>query len=319
MRRELTAISVFSTAIAFSAGFVLCMQISQLNFQLGPEIPGPVLSAVEAAIFGTAIYAWQQRVTIIGWIMGIAGLALVRAAVTSAAAVTIALMQGAGDVATGLEETTELAPRACAVVFALMSAYPLRPLLPVRRQRIRDRRSFAESAAVKSAEGDAGSADRGLLIVTVKDRNKERRRETEPPPPPEPAVPRPAVEIEGVVRLPLREVLTRMPAGVVSERGRAVDDTLTMEIPLEEVHPQLKEARVTFTVAELRQWLPPAGRKAVRAAAGADPEKESEQVELPLDLIVPQLPEGALALPEPSPPDWAKVEQGEPIVFATTD
>jgi hypothetical protein len=319
MRREVTAISVFSTAIAFAAGVVLCMQLSQLGLNLGEEVAPPVLWGIEAAALGTAVYAWERRVTVVGWVLGIAGLVMARLAITSAAAVTMAVMEGAGDVTTAMGEMGTVTPRACAVVFGLMAFYPLRSVLPVRRERPRDQRRFAESAAVRSAEAAPGSGDRGLLIVTVKDRGKEREMPPEPRPAAASIAAAPLVQVEGTVKLPLREVLTRMPAGVVTEKGRRVEESETMEIPLGPIHPQLKEAQVVFTVAELRQWLPPAGRKAVLSPPDSDVGKETEQVVLPLELIVPQVPAEALTLAAATPPEWAKVEGTDPIVFAITE
>jgi hypothetical protein len=68
------------------------------------------------------------------------------------------------------------------------------------------------------------------------------------------------------------------------------------------------------SLAQIRQWLPDRARKAL--AEQDDAIENSESVPLPLELIVPRLPAETLALPEPSPPTWAGMDQSERVVFA---
>ena len=321
MRKEFTAIGAFSTILAFIAGAVLCMQVSQMKAQAGVEISAPVLWAVEAAVFGTAVYVWQSQVTVAGWILGIAGLTGVRLALVSAAGLMLAVMQETANVAACLQETSQLPPRACAMAFALMVCYPLRTFLPLRAVEIRRKgKGFAESAAVKSAALGVEDADRGLLIVTVKDRASAARQS--PRPGPEGLVPDvfAAPGIEGEIELPLSTLLALFPEDILTDRALALGDTESMAIPLEVVHPQLKEARVVFSVTDLRSLLPAAVRKALVQSSDSDLEVENTLVSLPLELIVPQLPLEVLELPPPSPPPWAGAEMkaGEGVVFATT-
>jgi hypothetical protein len=319
MRKEFTAISAFSTVLAFTAGAVICMQVSQMEAQPGADISVPVLWAIEAAIFGTAVYVWQSQVTVPGWILGIAGLIGVRTAVVSVAALMLAVMQETANVAACLQETSQLVPRVCAMGFALMVCYPLRVFLPMRAVEVRRRgRGFADSAAVKSATAGAEEGDRGLLIVTVKDRASAERTQPRPQSAEPIADLMPAPGIEGDVELPLSSVLALFPDDILTDKALALSDTGSLAIPLEVIHPQLKEAQVVFSVADLRSCLPPAIRKALVQSADSDLEVENTLVVLPLALIVPQLPPEAFELPPPSPPPWADVEAAEGIVFATT-
>jgi hypothetical protein len=318
MRKQFTAISAFSSVLAFTAGAVLCMQISQMEAQPGADISAAVLWAVEAAFFGTAVYVWQSQVTVPGWIAGITGLMLVRMALVSIAGLMLVVMRETANVAACLEETSQLLPRICAAIFALMVCYPLRVFLPMRAMEVRRRgRGFADSAAVKSATAETDEGDAGLLIVTVKDRAASQREQ----PLPESAEPMPDLMagpvIEGDVEMPLSSVLALFPEDILTDKALALGDTGTLTIPLDVIHPQLKEAQVVFTVAELRSWLPPAIRKALVHSNDSDLEVENTLVLLPLGLIVPQLPPGTLELPSPSPPPWAETE-AESVVFATT-
>ncbi len=318
MRKEFTAISAFSTILAFTAGIVLCMQISQLKSQPSVEISAPALWAVEAAIFGSAVYLWRSRVTFSGWILGIAGLIGVRVALGSGAGVMLAIMRNTADVSACLAETSGLAPHMCAIIFALMVCYPLRAFLPLRplENRLKGRR-FAESAAVRSATMGAENGDRGLLIVTVKDRRPGDKQ----PPRPAQEMPVPhavlASEIEGEVELPLKTLLALFPEDVLTDRALALGESESVAIPIDFIYPQLREAQVAFSVGDLRNWLPPSVRKALVHPGDSDLELENTLVSLPLELVVPQLPAEALELPPPSPPAWAEVEAAETVVFAT--
>ena len=314
MRREFTAISALSMAIALAAGIVLCMQVANLKLQLGWGIPGSVVWTLEVAIFGTAVYAWRSAVSLVGWMVGIAGLELVRLAVTTGAAAVLVTGEEHEQLSSAILTTSGLAPRMCAVLFALMVFYPLRILLPRRSARAVRRRRFSDSAAVKSALGSAMAGDSELVIwagsearATIQERSTRAARnmlETT----------HRRMDLEGAVQLPVQAVLAQLPPELVNERAQKIDDSQMMAIPLGAVLTQLKEARVVSSAAQIYDWLPDSAKKAVTVPAGDAGEAES--VTLPLALIVPQLPSEALALPPPSPPAWASADQSEHVVFA---
>jgi len=315
MRKEFTAISAFSTLIAFTAGAVLCMQISNMKLTVGWGISAPMLWALEAAIFGGAVYVWRRGVSFFGWLLGIAALLVVRVAVTSSAGLGLALMRESANVGAMIQETTAVVPRLCAAVFALMVCYPLRVMLPLRQVKSDERRRRFADDAGRSARNEEGN--RGLLIVTVKDRAAgaaEARAKGE--------VRTPAfgttssLMIEGEIELPLSTVLALLPDDLVTDRALALTDSQTVTIPLSVIHPQLKEAQVVFSVADLRAWLSPLVRKAIVPPSDSDIETENGLVSLPLELIVPQLLPEALQLPPPAPPAWAELQESERVVFA---
>lgn len=305
-------------AIAFVAGLVLCMQVANSEARLGWEVSASVLWAVEAAIFGTAVYAWRARVTLAGWMVGIGILGLVRLALTAGAAMALASMRGGEQMGAATGDTSALAPRMCAVLFALMVCYPVRRLLPLRSVRPRRPRRFSDSHAVKSATGEGMGADSELVIWTGSDEKigVEERRGRAARNMLDRAHRR--VEIEGEIELPVRVVLAQMPPELVNERAEKIGESQMMSVPLGAVLPQLKEARVAFSPSEVREWLPDSAKRAVNLAEGARDGEEEASVVLPLALVVTQLPEEALVLPAPSPPAWANVEQSERVVFART-
>lgn len=318
MRKDFTAISAFSTMAAFTAGAVLCVQFSQTELQVGLTTSAPVLWAVEAVIFGTAVYVWRSKVSFFGWLLGIGGMLALRVAVVSAAALILMATQQMEHAEAALEQAGDFVPRTCAIVFSLMAFYPLRVFLPVREVQItRKGRAFADSAAVRSATAVA-EADRGLLIVTVKDRPSGQEVLAPPPPPPDtPHDVVPRLSIEGEVEVPARAVLASFPEELVTDRAMALADSQSFRIRLDIIHPQLKEAQVVFSVGELRGMLPPSVRKALVQPDDSGHEVESTPIALPLQAIVPQIPPEALELPPPSPPAWAEVEATEKVVFAT--
>ncbi len=317
MRKEFTAISAFSTLIAFTAGAVLCMQIANLKLTVDWGISPLVVWALEAMIFGLSVYLWRRGVSFFGWLLGIVGLFVVRIAVTSSAGLGLSLMRESSNMENLLQETNAIVPRLCAAVFALMVCYPVRVLLPLRQIEVGGRRrQFGEGAAAKSARGEEG--DRGLLIVTVKDRAAGGAVETRMKP--EARISHGGITsnvmLEGDIALPLSTVLSLLPDNLVTNQALALSDSQTVTIPLSVIHPQLKEAQVVFSVAELRTWLPPVVRKAIVQPSESDIEIENGLVSLPLELIVPQLPSEALELPAPSPPAWAELQESERVVFA---
>jgi len=313
MRRDFTAISAFSMAISFVAAVVLCLQIAQIKGAPELEIAGPTAWAVELAIFGTAVYAWRPRVTLSGWVLGIATMVLVRVLVATCAGTGLLLVQDTGDIESAIARASTLGPRICASFFSLMVFYPLRVMLPVRTLRRPDRRRFAESAAVTEANG--GAEDPAMVLVGGDETIPVWDARRKPPARARPgARPVPQVDLDGSLELPLDAVLAQAPQDLWADSAGKHDPSEPVSIPLQAVVPQLSEARVVFTVADLCQWLPPG---VLRAPAEPGPEGDVPVVNLPLELVVPRLPAEALQLPPPSPPAWAEVGDADSVLFAT--
>jgi hypothetical protein len=321
MRRDFTAISAFSMAISFMAAVVLCIQIAQIKSAPEWEISGITAWVVEVAIFGTAVYAWRQGISLSGWTLGILVLVFIRLSLATSAAVGLALVQNLSDFNSALERTSALGPRVCSALFALMVFYPLRLLLPIRSYRKSRKQRYAESAAVGTAIAIAGEGDPALLVggpgdaIPVWDargrgsRTGVGHRALQEDPL------HPVLELEGTVEVPLRILLAQVPPDLLGESAKEYEGSHPVSIPLEVVLPQLREARVAVKLGDLHDWLPPG---VMQAPLQFDVEREAALVLLPLELIVPQVPPEALELPPASPPAWAKVGgEAEPVVFAT--
>jgi len=295
------------------------MQVTNLNIETGLQISAPVLWAVEVAVFGTAVYIWRTNVSVIGWLLGIGVLVTIRVVLTSCAGMALALQQENPDFDVALAQASMLVPRGCSALFSLMVCYPLRIFLPERPpEQRRTGTSFRESPAVTSAtKSDEG--DSGLLIVALKDSKTASKESSESFSAQSPMTQVPLdTSIEGEIELPMSTVLALLPEHIVSDRALALGDTQTMTISLEVILPQIREAQVVFSIADLRAWIPPAVKKALVQAVDSDLETENGLVSLPLELIIPQLPPEVFELPPPSPPAWVNANISEPVVFART-
>ena len=319
MRRELTVISGFSMAISFAAAVVLSVQICQLPGLTNWELPSFTQWALEVAIFGTAVYIWRPTASLGGWSLGIFALVTLRLLLTTSVALVLTVMQGPTYFAPALAKAYLLAPRLCAAAFSLMVFYPLRALLPTRAaEAVPDTSRFANSEAVDVAEArDGGGAP---SVVVLSDHEKvpfwqaddspaaSARRHSDPVL---------GEATDGQVNLPLPLLLSLLPAELAGNKPVRDPDSVEVAIPLASIVPQLKEARILVSFAQLHEWLP-AGAMRKPAGSDSDAEDEFNMVILPLAWVVPRLPAEVLELPPPSPPAWAEVEEEEPVVFATT-
>jgi hypothetical protein len=299
-------------AISFVAAVVLCLQITQAKAAPEWQISGLTVWAVSLAIFGTAIYAWRPGISLSGWILGILVLTFVSLSLTTSTAVVLAFMQGGGDFAAAMGRASTLAPRMCAAFFSLMVFYPLRLMLPVRKERRPDRRRFAQSAAAnETGGGDGGPAvllvggDQAIPVWDMRKRPAAGRQSSDSLSSP---------ELDGSVDIPLDALLAQIPRDLWGDSAEGYSASLPVPVPLEAIVPQLKEARVVMRLAALRELLPPG---AMQDLSDTEPDREDGLVLLPLELIVPQLPPEALELPPPSPPAWAKVDEDDSVLFAT--
>jgi len=316
MRREFTAISVSSMIIASVAGIVFCLQLATLKPSPGFQLSEPVLWAVEVAILGAAIYIWQTHISLPGWVLGIGGIVCARVMLSLGAATVTQLGQPATDLPTAMGQMSAFAPRMCAIFFSLMICYPLRVFLPSRPERATtDARRFAESPAVKSPVAVRGDSVSDLIIVAKGESDRGQTAEAQRRSARMLGVSSQQTEVDGTIELPAPTVLQLLPQELLRERLPQIKDSQMISVPLDVILPQLREAQILVSSAQIRSWLPPGLRKVLVDAPDANEEEPS--VSLPLELIVPKLPADVLALPPPSPPAWAKVDETQEVVFAT--
>jgi hypothetical protein len=122
-------------------------------------------------------------------------------------------------------------------------------------------------------------------------------------------------QADTAIEVPVMALLAELPREMVTDEARALDDGRSVVIPTDRVLPQLREAQVLLSIQEITELLPHRMRKALSQPAEVN--LGCDTVNIPLELIVPQIPLDAFALPDPSPPAWADVEEPDGIVFAT--
>jgi hypothetical protein len=316
MRREFTVISAFSTSISFVAAVVVCLQVAQMTVMPEWQISPATLWALEVAVFGTAVYAWQTGISLGGWLLGITGLVLTQMCVSTVAGLGSVLPQGNFDIALGLSVALQPLPRMCAVAFSLMIFYPLRVFLPLRPvARTPDSTRFANSAAVKSADALGGPGDQPVVLVTGSDKIPVWHNGAPDGQQHAAAQPLPAALTDRAIALPLGGLLGIVPHELLDRRADKYPDSHPVSVPLEVIFPQLREAQIFVRLSDLRGWLPSGVMKAPGEEGGPG---EEASVMLPLELVVSKLPAEALALPPPSPPAWAELEAPEAVSFATS-
>ena len=316
MRNDLTSISVFSMAISFVAAIVVCMQVGQAEALPGWKMPEAILWSLEVAIFGVAVLAWQPQVSLVGWVIGIGALSVLRSAVGLAAAVTLVAVQEAGPLLPVIDQMSQLAPRLCAALFALMVFYPLRVLLPVKPlERSTDRKRFATGAAATAGEPGSEENGSGLMIMAASGAAKASSAEAAPWAEAEGQY-LPSASVKGTIEVPLSVLLAELPQELVTDRAAEHDESELVSIPMNVVVRQLREAQIVVTLDDCYDWLP----SGVMGSPGefAVSDEGAASVILPLELVVPQLPPEVFELPPPSPPAWAQAEVDESVVFATT-
>jgi hypothetical protein len=313
MRREITAINAMSMAIGLLAGAVLCMHVAQLRQLPALDVSERLLSIIEVVIFGAAVYIWRPTASLGGWVGGVTVMVIIRLALAWTAVLGLTMADTAFTLPQALARVSTTAPRFAAVLFSLMAGYPLRSLVPTSASQ--SKRRFAGSPAVRSAAGPQADGDSGLLIVTVKDRAATGVEPPKAAQPTESSVVRPVLAVALPIEVPLSALLAELPREMVTDKARQMSDGRAVVLPADSILPQLAEAQVRLGIHEFTELLPSNVRKALLSPS--DISLEFDQVDIPLELIVPQLPADAFALAPASPPEWADVDETDGIVFAT--
>jgi len=303
MKREISGTSVVTAVLLVAAAVLLCARLQGLN---GDDLRLPLAAALllEAAFYGGIVYVWCGRINVVAQALGIAALLATRIFISAAATIASQL-----DAAQRPQlHATVLSPVwqswLTAGAFAVLSLHIVRgAFLPGKAAPGPAGREASEVAAVKVAfdstpaprpaaaasgdEGDATSSDESLFKLI----EPQRRRPA--------AATLPIAIVDGWVSVPASVVEQQLPPGA---QVRAEE----ILVPLALVMPRLREGEVRVPLNELDDISVP-----ISAAESAT------SVELPLRLIVPQIPEQALELPETQPPAWLSVDAAlEEIYFA---
>lgn len=311
MRKGFSAIGAVSVVISFMAAVVLCMQSAQIKTLSDWQPPGFILWPAEIALFGTAVLIWRRSASLAGWVIGVIALALLRVALSMTCAFALVKTRPSLGFSLALDQMTACEPRFAAALFSLMIFYPIRVLLPPLLSR--------RGKAVPPASGieTHGSASLWLvrgdekLQVTLangngkKDGPAKTKQDvvtfTGPP------------QIDGVIKLPLRAILPRIPQDCLVGGEARYDPARLVPIPLSLIVPQLKEAQILIPLEAMCSLLP-SNLLTIPEDTGLD--GEPLFVSLALEDVIPELPGEVLELPAPSLPAWAELPDPENVVFA---
>ena len=309
MKRQISGTSVATAVLLVAAAILLCSRLQRLEAG-GIALPVAAALLIEAAFYAGIVYLWCGRFRLRSEALGVAALYLIRIAVSAGAA---AAAQLGGGPHAHLSWHGIMAPVwqswMTAAGFTVVALALVRDLLLPKREApaqrpVKDSARAQPQAAKVMFDGPPGppvvgagltgdgndqapAVDPSLFQVL-----EPRRAAAGPQLTPIP-------EVEGWAAVPASVVAQQLPAGAEVSGEEIL-------IPLALIMRELRTGEVRLPAAELDGvYLPP----------GCDPQET--QVELPLSLIVPQLPDEALELGEPRPPSWLTVETPlEDIFFA---
>jgi len=285
------------TAVLMGCGAVLlCARLFALPTQMKME-QGPAL-LIELSCYGVAVILANRRSTLLGYLIGVPVMLALRVVVMAGTAAWHAGQSGAPIVTTGVRVFSSAPVWIAATAFAVLMFLPFAGLLPerlARRRRPRVRESAAGLAAVQAmpelmsrqAEPEAPAEEEDLpgfaALVHL------ARRETR--------------EIAGSVSIPVEHILSQLPESLLPAGGARGEEAAI--VPLSAILPQLEEGVVRLPITALAGYMPAGSLREDRDIFAED---EAPMVTLPLEVIVPQLPESVLTVEPANPPSWLRVD-----------
>jgi len=309
MKRDISGTSVATAVLLLATAVVLCTKLQGIDAE-AVKLPLFAVLLIECAFYAGVVYRWRGSFRVLTEVLGAAGLLAARIGISAAAAAGVQLVN-AHRPHVGL---SFLAPPweswMTAALFAVVSLYMVRGMfisadrIDAPRRSRRDARAEPvtskvafESAAPQATgrigdprhdDGDAVGADDSAFHVL------------DPTRPPVVQLPPAAIMIEGWVAVPASLIAPQLPAGAQIE-----GDEVT--VPLAAVVRRLREGEVRIPLVELDDII--------TLPVGASDERAT--IELPLRLVVPQIPDEVLELPEVQPPAWLAADtQLEEVFFA---
>lgn len=307
MKREISGTSVATAVLLLAAAALMCIRMQRLETD-GAPLPLYAALLLEAAFYSAVVALACRRLSLRAEALGVPALFAMRIGVSAVAAASVHLgASGHWPAAVDF-----LAPGWAAWVTA--GAFSAAAL------------SMVGGMMLQSAQATRGQSARGPVAalapakVAFESERPQQAPGVAPRPTTEPAeaapttfqvleplpaatpavvLPPPPPQVEGWITLPASALRAQLPPGAEVEGESLV-------IPLSLIVPRLREGQVRIPLEELRGIisLPPDG-------------EETAQVELPLPLVVQQLPDEVLELPESTPPSWLAVDAGlEEVLFA---
>jgi hypothetical protein len=313
MKRDISGTSLATAVLLLATAVVLCTKLQEIESQ-AVNLPLLAVLVIESAFYAGVVYLWRGRLRLLTEIVGVAGLLAVRIGISAAAAASAQVAQAHRSHI----GWTFLAPAweswMAAAGFAVVSLYLVRGLF-VTADRADTRRSSRRDASSQPVAAKV-VFDSAPMETTARTREPEHDdtdargigdslfRVLEPAhsavQPAAVKLPPTTPVVEGWVAVPASLIAPQLPAGAQIE-----GDEVT--VPLAAVMRRLREGEVRIPLVELDD--------VIVLPVGASDERAT--IELPLPLIVPQIPDEAFELAEAQPPTWLTTDtQLEEVFFA---
>jgi hypothetical protein len=311
MRKEISGISVATAILLLAAASLLCTKFGGLD-SAAMKLPPAAALSLEGLFYVGIISIWRRRMSPRALGLGVPTLFALRMGIVVAGAITTRAMGESASLSGAAMLSPATAVWATATCLAVAAFYPVRGLVaPAASAGDGVRPRAAPAPAKVLFEALPVNRHPGASAAAEQHHDRERddtqfhlvesRPSAATSPTPSYA---PPAYVEGWATVPSSVLLQQLPAGAKVVAGADGGDSV--EVPLALIVSRLREGEVRIPVGELDGVISlPAGGPAAETS-----------VELPLELVVPQVPDEVLELRE-TPPPWLAVEaELEDIFFA---
>jgi hypothetical protein len=333
MQKQFSTSGLLTLLVVILAGALVAARLNHIVNADDLRIPSIILWAGEIFLYLTVLFVWAPNIAPAFAGLGLGGMLVLRLLIGVMAG-TVTVLVDARSANSGFSTClSSTMPRLCSMVFAVLAFYPLRIFLGRRTSAGKDNRTAKTRTPKSSARNDqdipvtpAVSAAKSANVVygtpgapaAAPNQTAQKKSGVMDfmAAPQSAAKAAPMVlpsHLEGyMLHIPMQVIASQLPDG--SLRAEIADhiakDNPDFELPLEMIAPQLKEALVQLSIPALLDLLPNTWVDAV------DIETE-DKITLPLEVVIPQVPEEVFALPAPNPPTWANLpKEEERILFA---
>lgn len=303
MKRDISGTSVATAILLIVAAMLLCIKLHGMDAH-GLRLPPAVALPIEAAFYGGVIYLWCGRFNLWAQALGLVALFAIRILISTAGIAGAQLEAGHRPVLGAVILSPLWQSWMTAAAFAVVALHLVRnAVLPIKAPEARPVAGVSPAAKVafdtlRAPSDPVGQAAEAAAATLEAEASTFRVLEPRPT----------AAKTTTAVALPEVEGWVTVPAAVVAEQlpGDAELDATELLIPYSVIFPKLREGEVRIRLSELDGVYLPLGA-----------EDNEPSIELPLPLIVPQIPDEAFELPEAQPPAWLLADgELEDIFFA---
>jgi len=300
MKKQASVTGIAAAVLMAAGGILLSAHLSAVRGL--PAIEQRSALPIELAFYLLVMVVVGRRYSLQGYLLGIGCMLGMRLLIDTAAVAWLLLQQHASAVVIADHVFSSTPVWVGSAVMAALSLSPLAGLLPERARADRRARLMAE---VEQNRRQQTAPAASPVVEQVR---------------PEPALYVPAGEqtpkapvaprhldrrvmrqVEGWVEIPTQAIVAQLPESLL---GKEAANGGVARVPLSVVLPELPEGRVRVRLTEVIDCLPEGCLRPDLGVFGS----EAPEIDLPLEVIVPQLPEEVLEVEAARPPVWLKVD-----------